>query len=425
MKASAIIHRKEGARSSKPGAADLPPDQRERLHAAATLLRSGSTGRALEAFDAALKLAPDDSACLHGRALALTRLGRRGAALTSFRRAAASDPSAWTSLASIADITPDEAERIKALDACADTLLDLCRSRDAPPHLLSAAAGALADAHRYADLARFAGRNAARFADKATPHDWMAKAHYERGRFAKAFQRKQAALMQTAKPADGQGRPRAFQPDAAARALKEIAEVLEGHGVAVFLAAGTLLGFYRSGGPLPHDRDIDIGIVRRPDGGPDIAAILRAHPRLMLRRSARPGDRYFGLIHQGVGIDLFLHHAEAGRLLCGVSHQPGDIQWRFSKFSVLPREFGGRFWNIPHPAERYLAESYGPDWRVPDKGFASAISSPALYRVAVHARALYAAARARNCLLAGDTNKALALARQSPVPVTLPAWIGR
>lgn len=36
---------------------------------------------------------------------------------------------------------------------------------------------------------------------------------------------------------------------------------------------------------------------------------------------------------------------------------------------------------MPTNAERYLEETYGLDWRKPDKGFASVISSPALYDV--------------------------------------------
>jgi hypothetical protein len=70
--------------------------------------------------------------------------------------------------------------------------------------------------------------------------------------------------------------------------------------------------------------------------------------------------------------------------------------------------------NVPDPAETYLAECYGPGWHIPDPGFASAISSPALHNTSPYAIAYLALARACICLLTGNGEKAAALLQQIP-----------
>ena len=51
-------------------------------------------------------------------------------------------------------------------------------------------------------------------------------------------------------------------PARALATLVKLVSIFEGGGLQPFLAAGTLLGFIRQGGPLAHDRDIDIGLMR-------------------------------------------------------------------------------------------------------------------------------------------------------------------
>lgn len=401
--------------------AEIPARLAPALGVAARLLRSGDTARALGAFNDLLKRAPGNPRCLHGRGLALSTLGLRGDALDDFRSACEADPDAWTSAASIADITPDEDERMAALDQAADALLRLC-TRDASPYLVHAAAGALADAHRFNALLEFALEHTDRFAHPSRSLDWQAKAHYELGAFDEALHRQQDALLLT-EPRRHPSPPPAGWPKAAAEAFNDIANCLQEFGLTAFAVAGTLLGFIRDGSPLQGDRDIDIGLFRQPDGGPDLAAIIRRHPKLCLPRRARPGDGYIGLTHCGVGVDIYRHDRKDGSVTCGVSERRGDLRWRFTDFDLEPREFAGRVVYVPKGAGRYLAETYGSEWRVPDRGFSSAISSPALDGTDIRVRSFYAAARARAALQSGDLAKAGALARQSPISLRLPAWV--
>lgn len=382
------------------------------------LLRAGDPERALAWFDEALSLAPRHPGLLHAKGLAHAALDDRGLALAAFRCAVAIDADTWKSWQSIADITPEEGERLDAIAAAADALRRACHRPGALATHFAACAAELIHARRCEEAVRFIEQNFQRFAQARAAHDKLASASYHRGAFRDAFLQKQQALrsLQPDEAPPAPGAPR-FDPAHAVTVLKEIIAILEAAGLEPFLAAGTLLGFMREGRPLPHDRDIDIGLVAGARGALDVASLIREHPRLMLARNARAGDRYFGLLHDGVGVDIFLHTRTGDHLVCGLSHWPGDIQWRFSGFDLRSADFNVASFRIPSNVDRYLAESYGPTWRSPDKGFASVLSSPALFEVDDYARAFYSAARAEKHLLQGDRTKAAALIAQSPVPI--------
>lgn len=399
-----------------PGSAALAASLRE----AVLLLRSGDPARALTAFNALLLSNPEHATCLQGRGLALSALGRRVEALDDFRSACAISKDAWASAASIADITPDENERLAALNLSADGLLRLCRG-ETPARLFETASRALADARRYEELDVFVRQHAGRFSDPARSSDWRARAAYELGRFGDAFEWQQDALLRT--DAANQCRPAlAGLPDNALDVVSELGSWLQDLGLPVFLVAGTLLGFMRNGGPLAHDRDIDIGLFRGPEGGPDLADVVRCHPGLILPRSARRGDGYLGLMHRGVALDIFLYERQGEYVTCGLSDRRGDIRWRFSGFGLVNCTFGGHRFLVPDRPEQYLEESYGPNWTLTDEGYSSAVSSPALDCVDIRVRSFYAAARARAALQSGNLSKARALAKQSPLLITLPGW---
>ncbi len=393
-----------------------PGDLQARHALASALMRSGDPAAALSGFESLLAEAPGHAGAAFGRGLALHALGERDAALGAFRLITECEPLAWKAWVSVADITPHEAERRRALDAAADVLTQTAAVPGASPALLAAAADALIAARRPAKAAALLQPRGGPVSGAPIPSRQLARAFCHQGRFSEAFGEACRLLAGAASIPAAHPLP-AFSPGAATEALTDILDILSASGVTAFLAAGTLLGFQRGNGPLAHDRDIDIGVIRDPGGGPDIAGILRAHPRILLPRIARPGDRYFGLRHKGVAVDIFVHDRAGGSLTCGFSDVPGDIQWRLSAFEPARANYGGRQWAIPGNPEHYLAETYGPDWQVPDRGFSSAVSSPALFRTDVHARAYYAVMRARTAQLCGDREKAQALLRQSPVPV--------
>lgn len=401
-------------------ARQAPDDPQIGYALAAALLRDGKPDQALPVFDSLLKTDPGHTGALQGRGLCLHGLGDRYAALDAFRQAVALDPLSWRAWQSIADITPYEDDRIHAIEGAADALRVTCQKEGAGTASIIAAAEALLSARKPRRAQRLLESYGAGSSNNPALIRLLARSLYHQGRFAEAFA--EATRLFTMIPdAEAQTSPApAFEPGRATEVLLEIRSILSAAGVTSFLAAGTLLGFHRSGGPLPHDRDIDIGVLRDRQGGPDIAGLLRAHPHILLPAVSRPGDRYFGLMHRGVAVDIFLHDEKDHHLVCGFSSLPGDIQWRLRPFTLRTASYGGRTWTIPSDPEDYLTQSYGPGWQTPDPGFASVLSSPALHGADPYARSYYAVVRACRARAAGDPHKAGALLRQSPIPVSLP-----
>lgn len=396
------------------------------LALAAARLRTGDPAGALGAFDRILACSPAEISALHGRALALHALGDRIGALAAFRRLAGQDPDAWKAWQSIADITDDEDERIGAIEEAAGILTRLCTGPEIPEALLRRCIESLVHARDFETARRLVEQRFDRFALPADAFSWLADIHYQAGHFQEAFSCKFRALELF--PVHHVQRTEAlpaFDPDSALQALRDLSAMLHSWGLCFFPMAGTLLGLVREGALLPHDRDVDIGVFRPEAGMPDIAERIRAHPGLILRRDARPGGRYYAIFHQGIAIDLFVHDpAGPDHLLCGVSDTPGDIEWKYTRFGLSEMRIAGSLWPVPEDPRRYLRETYGTNWQQPDKGFASAISSPALHDVDPFARAYYALARARKALLTGNRSKAASLLLQSPVPIDLAGFSG-
>ncbi|MFN3313119.1 MAG: tetratricopeptide repeat protein [Hyphomonas sp.] len=393
--------------------ASHPDDRVAGYFLAATLLRNGRASEALAVFDSLLRRHPHDAKAHHARGLALFALGDRSGALDAFRQAVAADPLSWRAWQSIADITPHEDDRIDAVEGAADALVVTCQLDATPPY--RAAAEALLKARQPTRACRLLEDRAGGPGADLALIQLFARSFYQMGQFERAFTEATRLLTALPAPPTPRSKPAGLEPGHATAVLIEIQSILSAAGVSSFLVAGTLLGFHRSGGPLPHDRDIDIGVLRDSNGGPDIAGILRAHPEILLPSISRPGDRYFGLQHRGVAIDIFLHDRKDNHVLYGFSNLPGDIQWRLNAFTLNNASYGGRVWTVPGAPERYLSQSYGLGWETPDPHFASAISSPALHQTDPHARAYCAVVRSCRARAAGDTGKAKALLFQSPV----------
>lgn len=397
--------------------AQQPDDPLVALSIATALLRTGDTEAALPAFDRLLTTDPDHTSALQGRGLCLHAAGDVASALDAFRRAVTIDPLAWRVWRCIADITPHEDERVHAIEGAADALRIACQSPHTPSRQLADLATALIEARAPARAAQILAAHPAAQGNDPALLRARARSLYHAGDHEAAFL-EAARLFRLVRERPVQNTPApSFAPAQATDVLIEIRALLAAAGVESFLVAGTLLGFHRDGGPLPHDRDIDIGVFRTPDGGPEIAGILRTVPGILLPRIARPGDRYFGLMHRGIAVDIFVHDRSGSHLLTGFTHMPGDIQWRFNAFGLYRARYGGQDWSVPSDPGRYLAETYGPGWRTPDTSFASAVSSPALHGASPHARGYYAVTRAIRAPTSGDSEKTAALIAASPVPL--------
>jgi len=157
------------------------------------------------------------------------------------------------------------------------------------------------------------------------------------------------------------------------RHLRDFYAAAREAGVTPFLMWGTLLGCVREGKLLPHDRDIDVGILDIDLAKKDalVGAMRRRGYALIADRDckfkfARPS---FDLI---LDIDVFFPWKDM--IVCSSRQEDGSYlsEWfRQDAFAALtPRTFLGVRVLVPEQPELILQAIYG-DWQTPRPAYSS------------------------------------------------------
>ncbi len=148
--------------------------------------------------------------------------------------------------------------------------------------------------------------------------------------------------------------------------LKVMVEILDSFPISWILAAGALLGIYRSGDLIPWDTDVDFDLRAEGSGEFFNEIVDKIKEKKFKSRGIIPGNKI---------------------VVCGYGHRyalrfwgdEGDGTFR-RKFKVgywvYPKrfledrgkiEFKGMLISCPKDTEGYLEHVYGPKWRVPYK----------------------------------------------------------
>lgn len=162
-------------------------------------------------------------------------------------------------------------------------------------------------------------------------------------------------------------------------AMQTIERIARESHARIFWISGTLLGLERLGHPLPHDKDLDVGIhvddahcldfIRAlwESGG-----IVSLVPQFLSRkvRAQNPDLRHVpcGIIRymaavaiEGapdkppVKLDVFLHFPYGG----GVVHGTRNSLWWNTTPGVARKAYGENTFSVPEDAHLYLEENYG------------------------------------------------------------------
>ena len=157
-----------------------------------------------------------------------------------------------------------------------------------------------------------------------------------------------------------------------AKTLLDMDIILTQNKQTYFLACGTALGAVREGKFIEHDTDIDLGIFAS-DFNPDIEEEILKKFKLKHRLGNLEKGYELSFIHPDtkISIDIFLHYRESNYLWCpsffSICDQTKDkmCRWKYTPFTLKPIKFISNLFNVPSPADIYLTESYGSDWRTP------------------------------------------------------------
>lgn len=185
-----------------------------------------------------------------------------------------------------------------------------------------------------------------------------------------------------------------FDTCVAWQTLLEIQQLANAHGCKTFLMSGTLLGFHRNKGLLPHDHDVDIGVMANDPGFKGFIESVKSLPlhgsRVVRRRLSSktqamnpwipklPDDTLLYKLkvrdpHSGsvTEVDIFVHFQVGPDLL----HGSLNTLWANSPFELNAHEIDGVIFYLPADVHRYLSENYG-DYETPITDFDSHLDCP-------------------------------------------------
>lgn len=175
-----------------------------------------------------------------------------------------------------------------------------------------------------------------------------------------------------------------FSRETAELALKRVNKILIASGLKPFLISGTLLGCIREGRIFSHDKDFDIGVFGWESQYDVAAALLKSGDFAFSVKDLR-GSKLFLLpvrhVPSGFDFDIFFFHDAGDHFLHGIDSRLGyTLNYQFSKFDLISRNFMGDDFLIPDNFKVMLAENYGENWQTPDPLYFVKLQSPALVR---------------------------------------------
>lgn len=331
-----------------------------------------------EAYREALKREPNNATAHYGLGMIYEEIGDRHAARVQFRRAAELNPESGKAWLSLAQVTHDETSRLQALHRAAEWAKTQLDNDNIPVSGLMEAANYLQHARLYAEARRAYER-----ALKQDPASDKAKlglvSAYLRLHEHTAAADAQRRVIMDCKPTYKRPIHDEAFAKSARETLIEVQKTLDDAGIPFFLIAGTLLGCIRENRPLPHDKDLDIGIIGEVSNH-DIIEALRANIEFSCPLTYTEDDLNLGVAHGSTGIDVFRHERTADYIWFGFDRHSRCMKWRFTPFGFEQRVFFNLPFTIPDNPELYLTETYGL-WEKTNTGFSSVLSSPARFDV--------------------------------------------
>ncbi len=148
-----------------------------------------------------------------------------------------------------------------------------------------------------------------------------------------------------------------FLKDAADRILEEFDTICKSRNIDYYLVFGTCLGFYRDGGYVTGEHDIDVMPICSDDEFVDLMVTLQQCEFAFCFGVSRP--RWYG-------------HAFKNGILLDIWREADDNHGQFDPVRVQSFcrafdtvEYNGRTYRVPSPVEGYLELLYGRGWRTP------------------------------------------------------------
>jgi len=148
-------------------------------------------------------------------------------------------------------------------------------------------------------------------------------------------------------------------------------------GYSLYFIGGTLLGYIRENDFLEHDKDMDVSYFSRYTDASDVRkeildiidTLINSGEQLyFIRENYSIVNKYFRWkVDERDRIDIMPTWCQDG-----IIYRPTFVAYKGSSDMILPlkkEKFYGHDVYIPNKPEEKLANVYGEDWRIPNRGF--------------------------------------------------------
>jgi hypothetical protein len=159
----------------------------------------------------------------------------------------------------------------------------------------------------------------------------------------------------------------------ALRYLTEAVDILKSIHKVAWLTDGTHLGFYREGGFIAHDNDIDLGCWIT-DYTSEIDKIFIDKGWSLKRTCGRIDCGYEQTwVKSNTRLDIFYFYTEKDTVWHGAwqrdkkTRKRNLIKYTYKPFTLKIVNYKGYDFYVPENQEEYIIQKYGIDWRIPIK----------------------------------------------------------
>ncbi|MDE7173220.1 MAG: tetratricopeptide repeat protein [Helicobacter sp.] len=171
-----------------------------------------------------------------------------------------------------------------------------------------------------------------------------------------------------------------MDPETGKKGLLAIKRTLDELGVPFLLVAGTILGIYRDGDLLPHDKDVDLGLPWGIPRAELIHTVCKYNFACNYTEEDINGEKgqwNISIVHipTGTTIDFFFLKPEGDTIVGGIHKNGKTLYTKTTNTGRMQLDYAGTtFWTFGK-LDSYLGELYGAGWRTPQANYNTLILS--------------------------------------------------
>lgn len=176
-----------------------------------------------------------------------------------------------------------------------------------------------------------------------------------------------------------------FDANQCRESMDEIIDILEAFDYQPFPIGGSLLGLFRDGKFMDHDKDADIGLfVKDYNEICQIVANICEHKQFICPNMMnKPKESNYWNVaiqdhNRNIVIDLFFFYHDQNNIVEGLHSPCGILKWSFTPFTLVRYELVGKLYWVPNDIELFLTDLFGANWTQSIKVWDSLLNCPNL-----------------------------------------------